>query len=233
MKTIKSVLLVTLLTGFLLPACSGASSGNKNDNINKEDKIVDTQGVIKLNDPDKTMGKSLMQALDERKSIREFANKEITLTDLSNLLWAANGINRPDQGKRTAPSAVNAQDVDIYVCMKDGAYLYNAKENALQKVTGQDLRSAVAGAQDFVLQAPVSLLLVSDISRFPGDDNIRKQLLGAMDAGIVSQNISLYCASAGLATVPRASMDMEVLKKALNLPDNILPMMNHPVGYGK
>ena len=228
MKTVGMTLLVTLFTSFLFTACAGNATGNK---TNQEEKIVETQGVIKLNEPDKSAGKSLMQALSERKSVREFNGKEIGLNELSNLLWAANGINRPKEGKRTAPSALNSQDVDIYVCMKDGAYLYDAKGGILKKVSDEDLRPAVAGSQTFVLQAPVSLVLVSDISRFPGDDKAVNQMMGAMDAGIVSQNISLYCASTGLATVPRASMDKDSLKKSLKLSDTQIPLMNHPVGY--
>ena len=106
-----------------------------------------------------------MKALSDRHSDREYAAKELSLQDLSDLLWAANGINRPD-GKRTAPSALNKQDIDIYVIMKEGAYLYDAKANSLQPIAKGDHRAAVAGSQDFVKSAPVSLVLVSDLSRF-------------------------------------------------------------------
>ena len=118
------------------------------------------------------------------------------------MLWAANGINRPELGKRTAPSAVNAQDIDIYVCMKDGAYLYDAKENSLKRITTEDLRPAVAGGQDFVKEAPVSVVLVSDISRFPGEDVQRKTLMGAMDAGIVSEIFHCFVRQSDLRLFP-------------------------------
>ena len=121
--------------------------------------------VIKLNSPDKNRGCSVMKALSDRHSDREYADKELSLQDLSDLLWAANGINRPD-GKRTAPSALNKQDIDIYVIMKEGAYLYDTKTNSLQPLAKGDHRAAVAGSQDFVKSAPVSLVLVSDLSRF-------------------------------------------------------------------
>lgn len=186
---------------------------------------------IKLNSPDKNRGSSVMKALSDRHSDREYAAKELSLQDLSDLLWAANGINRPD-GKRTAPSALNKQDVDVYVIMKEGAYLYNAKQQALIPVAQGDQRAAVAGSQDFVKSAPVCLVLVSDLSRF-GKVSDQTKLMGAVDVGIVCQNIGLFCAGTGLSTVPRATMDKDALKKILKLSDSQLPIMNHPVGYPK
>jgi SagB-type dehydrogenase family enzyme len=188
--------------------------------------------VIKLDAPDKTGGTPLMKVFNDRKSDRTFAPDKVKPKDLSNLLWAANGINRSD-GKRTAPSAINAQDVDVYVILPEGAYLYDAKAHALNPVAVGDYRGAVAGGQDFVKAAPLSLVLVSDLTRLSKtpDDNTR--LMGAVDVGIVSQNICLACAGLGLATVPRASMDKEALKKALKLTDTHLILMNSPVGYPK
>lgn len=186
---------------------------------------------IKLNTPDKNRGSSVMKALSDRHSDREYAEKELSIKDLSDLLWAANGINRPD-GKRTAPSALNKQDVDVYVIMKEGAYLYNAKQQALIPVAQGDHRAAVAGGQDFVKTAPVSLVLVTDLSRF-GNITEQTKLMGAVDVGIVCQNISIFCSGTGLSTVPRATMDKEALKKILKLSDSQLPIMNHPVGYPK
>lgn len=185
--------------------------------------------TIRLNTPDKTRGNSVMQALSDRHSDREYAAKDLSLQDLSDLLWAANGINRPD-GKRTAPSALNKQDIDIYVIMKAGAYRYDAQANSLQPVAKGDHRSAVAGGQEFVKSAPVSLVLVSDLSRF-GNITDHTKLMAAVDAGIVCQNINVFCASVGLATVPRATMDQAALKRILKLTDNQLPIMNNPVGY--
>lgn len=123
---------------------------------------------IKLNAPDKDRGVSVMKAFEQRKSDREFANKELSLQDLSDLLWAANGVNRPESGKRTAPSAMNRQDIDVYVCRADGAYLYDAANSALKPVSPDDLRPFVAGGQEWVKAAPVCLVLVSDLSKFGG-----------------------------------------------------------------
>jgi len=174
-----------------------------------------------------------MKALSERHSTREYASKALSLADLSDLLWAANGINRKESGMRTAPSALNKQDVDVYVVLPEGSYLYDAKNHQLTLIAAGDYRGAVAGGQAFVKTAPVSLVLISDLSRFGDAKSPRSQLMGAMDAGIVSQNISLFCSGTGLVTVPRASMDQAKLKSGLKLKDTQRPLINHPVGYAK
>lgn len=188
---------------------------------------------MKLNVPDKNRGESIMQTLSKRHSVREYANKKLELQDLSDLLWAANGINRPADGKRTAPSAMNTQEVDVYVCLPEGAYLYDALTHTLVPIVKDDLRPLVAGQQSFVKTAPVCLVIIADIARFKSGDKEHHLLMGAVDAGIVSQNISLFCAGTGLETVPRASMDQPGLRKALKLKDSQHLLMNHPVGYTK
>ena len=189
--------------------------------------------VIKLPKPNLNRTGTVMKALSERHSTREFASKALNLSDLSDLLWAANGINRSDSGKRTAPSALNKQDVDVYVILPEGSYLYDAKNHQLILVSEGDYRDAVAGGQNFVKAAPLSLVLVSDVSRFGDAQKTQNQVVGALDIGIVSQNISLFCSVAKLATVPRGSMDAAQLKKVLKLTDAQIPMLNHPVGYFK
>jgi SagB-type dehydrogenase family enzyme len=189
--------------------------------------------VIKLSKPNTARSGALMQALSERKSAREYVDKALTKADLSDLLWAANGINRPSEDKRTASSAMNRQDVDIYVALPAGIYFYNAKAHELNLITEGDYREAVAGGQGFVKDAPLSLVLVSDLSRLGDANNTQIQLLGALDTGIVSQNISLFCTVAHLATVPRITMDVTTLKSVLKLKETQLPLLNHPVGYIK
>lgn len=192
-----------------------------------------TSQTINLNPPDTARGLSVMKALSLRASIKEFDTTSLKLQDLSDLLWAANGVNRPESGKRTAPSAQNAQDVDIYVFMKSAVYLYDAKKHQLDFVLDGDHRNLIAGRQEWAAQAPVALLLVSDVSKFrAGTDSVRI-LFGAMDAGIVSQNIAVFCAGVGLATVPRASMDQQKLRELLKLKDTQHIMLNNPVGYKK
>ena len=189
-----------------------------------------TLSPIQLKAPEKKAGLSVMETLANRHSTREFSNKNLTLQELSNLLWAANGINRSEKGMRTAPSAMNAQEVDVYVCMEEGAFLYDAKSNQLQPVIQEDLRGLVGGKQTFVKNAPVVLLMVSDLSKLPGGNSEQTKLMAAIDAGIVSQNISLACSGLGLITVPRASMDKEALAQKLKLKSTQLLLMNNPVG---
>ena len=186
---------------------------------------------IKLNAPDMERGLTIMKAFEKRASATSFSSRELSLQDLSDLLWSSAGINRPENGKRTSPTAVNAQDIDVYVLMKSGAYLYDAKTHTLMGVAAGDNRKMVSERQANFANAPVMLVLVSDISRFRGDDKDLKLTWAAMDAGIVPQNIAIFCAGTGLVTRPRASMDTEGLKKLLELSATQYPLLNNPVGY--
>lgn len=188
--------------------------------------------VTALPKPDMTLATTLVSALSNRHSAREFSSKDISDATLSTILWAACGINRPDDGRLTVPSAVNAQDVVVYVIRKDGAYLYQPKTNSLLQITSKDLRSIVAGRQDFAATAPVSILMVSNHEKFPAQiPDEAKTRMGAIDAGYVSQNIGLICAALGLNNVPRMTMDTDALKKALNLNDNQDLVLNQQIGY--
>ena len=193
---------------------------------------VMAQDIVKLPEPDKNVPMTLYQALQQRKSVREYSSKDIDDMKLSQLLWAAVGINRPD-GHLTAPTAINAQDITVYVCRKDGAYLYMAKDNALQKVSDKDLRKEIASAQQFAAEAPISLVIVTDNAKFRGGSTNGPTISGAIDAGYVSQNIDLACEALGLVTVPRGTMDKDALKKELKLTESQNPILNHPIGYKK
>ena len=186
---------------------------------------------IALNPPDINSGLTVMQAFSKRSSATEFTSEKLKLQDLSDLLWAANGINRKDSKKRTAPSAMNSQDIDIYVFLEEGVYLYNASANSLDPVVSGDQRTLAAGRQNEVAKAAVILVMVSDISRFQNGDDKMKLSMAAMDAGIVSQNISVFCAGTGLLTRPRATMDQPKLKETLKLKDTQYPLLNNPVSY--
>lgn len=191
---------------------------------------------IKLNPPDKKRGLTLMEALSVRASVREFSDKELSLQDLSDLAWAANGINRPELKKITAPSAMNAQDIDVYYFLKSGVYVYDAGRHALKHLADGDRRADVVrprpGSVIPPSVPPALLLIVSDISRFPFGGAMAREC-AALDAGIVSQNISLFCAATGLKTVPRAATDRAKAKEILKLTDAQLILLNHPVGYAK
>lgn len=187
---------------------------------------------IKLQAPNKTGGTAIMKVFNDRHSDREYAADKLKPQDLSNLLWAANGINRED-GKRTAPSCRDFREVKVYVLMEEGAYLYNEKAHALDLLTAGDHRGAVAGPQAFVKTAPVCIVLAADLTPFGANINEQAKLMASVDVGLVCQNINLACTGLGLATVPRATMDQEALKKVLKLKDTDLLLMNNPVGYPK
>ncbi len=235
---------------------------------------------IPLKAPDKKRGLPLMEALSLRASATEYAERDLSTQDLSDLLWAACGINRPDSKKTTAPSAMNSQDIDVYVLTQAGAYRYDAAGHLLEPIVAGDLRSQIArvrpprpavvpgsaatpptppappvagvpgvpaapaapgvpgvpGAGGVPRQPenpPVQLLLVSETARFRFGTPESKAEMAAYDAGIVSQNISLFCAATGLRTRPKASIDKDKFRTLLKLTETQRVMLNHPVGYAK
>ncbi len=183
--------------------------------------------TIKLLEPDKTRGQSVMRALDNRRSVGEYSDRPLSDRDMSDLFWAAHGVNRPD-GRRTAASAMNRQDVVVYAFTTDAVYRYNAVDHALEGVVAGDHR-LLFGERGM---SPLILLLVSDVSRFGdvGTLELRKEW-GAIDVGLVAQNIALFCSGNGLGAKPRAGMDREAISKLLNLSELQLPMLNNTVGY--
>ena len=200
-----------LLFAFVLTLCMG----------------VKAQETIQLPQPEiSKLGMSLGKILQERRSVREYQDKQVDQQTLSTLLWAACGISDPASGKITAPSAVNMQDIKVYVCTKKDVRLFNPKDNTLTLVLNEDIRQDLAAGQNFMLDAPVALLLVSDQS-----NRRRNDQYGAMDAGYVSQNIYLACTALGLKTVARGTMDYETLKRELKLADTSYLELNHPIGY--
>ncbi len=170
---------------------------------------------IKLPEPKLDPGKSLAQALKDRKSTREYANGDLSPQVLSNLLWAAFGINRPD-GKRTAPSSFNRQEISVYVATAKGLFVYDAKDNTLVPVVPEDLRQ-LTGTQSYFKDASVDLVYVSDLSKMGEADEAAKMLLTSTDTGFIAQNVYLYCASEGLSTVFRAAIDKPKLAAAMKL----------------
>ncbi len=177
-------------------------------------------------------GKPLLAALKARSSAREFSSEKLPLQTLSNLLWAAWGINRPD-GHRTAPSASNRQEIDIYVVLPEGAFLWDAKANILNPVAAGDHRAAT-GTQPFPATAAANLVYVADTAKLsrPAGDPQQMLNVGA-DAGFIAENVYLFCASEGLATVVRASVAKEALGKILKLRDAQIIVLAQCVGYPK
>jgi SagB-type dehydrogenase family enzyme len=187
---------------------------------------------VQLLKPQVGGGRPLMQVLKDRGSSRAFRTEKLPLQVFSNLLWAAFGINRPDSGKRTAPSAMNWQEIDIYVATADGLYLYDAKAQQLQSILSEDIR-AMTGRQQFVQEAPVNLIYVADFSRMSTASKEEKELYSAADVGFISENVYLYCASEGLATVVRGSIDRSSLAKAMKLRSDQKIILAQTVGYPK
>ncbi len=157
-----------------------------------------------------------MEVLKARKSSRDFKRENLPAQTMSNLLWAACGINRPEAGKRTAPTARNKQEIDVYVATSNGLFLYDPKNHSLELVLSEDVR-AKSGTQEYVKDVPVNLVFVADYSRMAERTEEEKQALSWADTGFISQNVYLYCASEGLATVVRALIDRDALAKAMKL----------------
>jgi nitroreductase len=187
---------------------------------------------IVLPKPQTDKGKPLMQVLNARKSSREFSTQKISDQDLSNMLWAGFGINRPETNGRTAPSAMNLQEIDLYVILEQGLYRYDAKSNMLLWGSSRDIR-ALAGKQAFAKDAPVNIVFVADNSRMKKNGHGEAKNYASADAAFISENIYLYCASEGLATVVRASVDKPVLAQAMQLRQDQEIIFGQTVGYPK
>jgi len=185
---------------------------------------------IKLTAPDFSGSKPLMQVLQERKSTKAYDTRPLPTKTLSHLLWAAFGINRPDSGKRTVATAVNCQDIDIYVVMAQGVYVYQAQGHSLVPVLAQDVRS-LAATQGYAQKAPINLVYISDYAKMDDRFGAKKSIYSAFHAGSISQNVYLYCASAGLGAVVRDGVNREALGKTLKLRDKQTIVMVQTVGH--
>ncbi len=216
---------VAMLT--FVSTCAGQDSLR----VNYYNTVPQTSSpTITLPSPDTSGGKPLMQCLKERKSTRSFDSKPLPRQILSNLLWAAFGVNRSD-GRRTAPSAMNKQEIQIYVALQDGFYFYDASTQSLRLVLKDDIRGKT-GTQSFVKDAPLDIVYVADLSK-SGQGSDEQTLYSAADCGFIAQNVYLYCASEGLACVIRASIDKPALSKVINLRPDQQIILSQTVGYPK
>lgn len=189
-------------------------------------QVIET---IPLPPAQKTGGMPLMEAFQLRKSQRSFSSKELTSQQLSNLLWAAYGINRPE-GFRTVPAAKNWYEYDIYVLKSDGWFLYEVSKHALLKMGNEDLR-IYGGTQDFVKAAPVILVYVADFGRMNDTTDELRKFFSAVDVGYISQNVYLWSASEGLATIILGQVDKPKVHEVLKLKPNQQVILSQPVGY--
>jgi SagB-type dehydrogenase family enzyme len=191
-----------------------------------------TARTIKLPPPRTSGGKLLMQALKDRHSTREFSGRELPPEVISSLLWAAFGINRPKTGGRTAPSAHDWEEIDVYVATAKGLYLYEPSGHSLREILAQDVR-AKTGMQDFVEEAPVNLVYVADLTRMTEATPEDKAWYSGPDAGFIAQNVYLFCASEGLAVVVRGMVDRRALGKLMSLTPEEKIILAQTVGYPK
>jgi len=187
--------------------------------------------AIDLPEPRKTGGKLLMDALQLRRSVREYSPKPLPSQVLSDLLWAAFGINRPS-GDRTAPYWRHVMVIDVLAAMADGVYLYDPKAVKLLPYMAGDIRAAT-GLQDFVATAPLNLIYLAHGERMTDISHEDRRLYASVDAGFIGQNVYLYCASEGLATVFRGAVDYAKLARTLKLPEGQFVTFAQTVGYPK
>lgn len=188
---------------------------------------------IKLETPNDNSSMPLVESLALRHSVRSYSSQPIAPDELSNLLWAAYGYNRPEAKKRTAPSAMNMQEMDIYVYTSEAIYLYDAANNNLVFVVKGDHRKEISGQPHFA-KAPISIVIVADYDRMKekmkSADQATLDFYAAVDCGYVSQNIYLYAAAAQMGTVACGGIDRDAIAKRLRL-KNAKVMLAHPVGF--
>lgn len=212
MKSRAIILIISIFFGWGI--CSGYA------------QVIET---INLPPAQKTGGMSLMEALQNRQSQRSFSSRELSQQQISNLLWAAYGINRPN-GFRTVPSARTYNEFDIYIIKPEGWFVYNPEQHAMLKMGNEDLRE-YAGTQDFVKTAPLNLVFVADFNRMTNADDEFRKFYSATDVGYISQNVYLYCASVGLATIVRGQIDKAKAKEVLKLRPDQHVILAQTVGY--
>jgi SagB-type dehydrogenase family enzyme len=222
----KKSLILILVCGIFVPQLS-AQKLSLQDN-NKVSSEVSKITEIVLPAPEMGGGMPLMEVLAKRATTRAFNPEELPLEELSNLLWAANGVNRKETGKRTAPSARNAQEIDIYVSMSNGLFFYNPVRNTLECVLKDDIRAKISD-QKFFKDASIVLVFVGNYDKMEGFSKEAQEFYSATDVGYVSQNVYLYCAQADLATVVCGSFDKEFLNKVLKIKNGKV-LLVQPVG---
>jgi nitroreductase len=172
----------------------------------------------------------LLDALQQRHSSRNFSTRELAAQTLSNLLWAACGVNRPDIGGRTAPSTRNWREIEVFVATASGLYVYEPIHHELIFRDSRDVRS-LTGNQDFVAQVPLDLVYVADLDRIHTEDDQERRFYSAADAAFIAQNVYLYCASQGLSTVVRGLVDRQNLARAIGLSSHQRVLLTQSVGH--
>ena len=186
--------------------------------------------LVELPPPEIRHGLPLMQALRDRQSSREFSPEALSQQMLSNLLWAAFGVNRPESGGRTAPSAENWHEIDLYVATAAGLFVYDAQRHVLRHMLRRDIRSET-GLQAFAGTAPLDLVYVADFARTRGAAEEERRVYSVANTGFIAQNVYLFCASEGLSTTVRGAIDRPALARTMNLTSDQSIILAQTVGY--
>lgn len=215
--TILAAASLALLAVLVCPAQDAAASA----------KIDPKAETVALPAPAKTGGMPLMQALAERKTIRDYKPGELDAATLSEILYAANGVNRPD-GKRTIPTAMNKQDLEVYVALPGAAYHYDAKANKLVRIDAGDFRADLIMNKNMAKNSAAILVYASDSTKFPNDIKYP-----AIHVGEASQDVYLYCASKGLGTVSLGMYDEKGVRKVFKLDDKMTVILAQAIGLTK
>lgn len=235
----KNLILILSVMAVALSACNGNQKKNPEPEkqpektVNHEPMKLDKFEIIELLKAELTGGKTLMETMHLRQSHREFAQKNLSLRHLSDILWVANGINRSDVNKRTVPSAMAMYPIKTYAVLENGIYYYEPFRHQLEPVVEGDYRE-LAGLQPFVTTAPLNLIFIADYNVYNGERPVpedKRIYLASLDAAHSNQNVYLYCASEGLKTVERAGAKEEELLKVLNLDENHKFIVAQTVGY--
>jgi len=229
------VLVFALLTN--VQGCNSVDKSNEEENTSQTAEVsytLDAQpyAEFKLPEPQTTGGLPLMEAFMNRKTTRTFVDRMLSDQQISDLLWASNGVNRED-GKRTAPSASNCQEIDVYLFTKHAIYFYDAPTNTLQLIKEGDFRTQ-AGNNNFFADAPIALAFVGNYDKMAryADRPEAQDFYSATDVGFVSQNLYLYCASENLSTVVCGNIDRDSIKALLDITNGKV-LLTQPVGYAE
>ncbi len=190
---------------------------------------MDIGDVFQLSAPDKSCGTDVLTALKNRQSTRQYVSGGLTEQEISNILWAAQGVNRAEGNMRTSPTALNKQEIIIHVFSTSGIAIYDPIAHTLKKVASDDYRALLSHGQDYVMQASLVLLFTVDFNLF-GDMKDQVRLFGAADAGIASENVNIYCAAVGLGTITRSTVPSAELSQLLGLKEDQVPLLNNPIG---
>ena len=222
------VKIFSLITVFLMIFMYGKSQSAR---ISATAPADATEGKeLHLPPAERDGGRPFMELLNERRSTRKFSDRELEPHILSGLLWAANGVNRENDGKRTAPSARDMREIDIYIITPQGAYLYIPEEHQTKLIKAGDFRKEAAGRSEFAANAPVILVFVANAKKMEKMDAAAKEAYAHIDCGYVSQNVYLYCASENLATVAIGGVDKAGMIKILGLKEDKV-ILSQPVGH--